>query len=122
MAKFNGGNKHVVHKVEIKNRGDCCGQRLALTIVMIGNVECGKLPKRTENGKWYTVTCTTPIQGGMVKLITQRNEFLSIAGIRVHGAGQVQTVNNGPKQIKEEIIHVGTGKEESYAIEFKKAK
>jgi len=41
----------------IRNRRDCCGQRLALTRVLIDNAECGKTPARTANGRWDTVRC-----------------------------------------------------------------
>ena len=33
----------VIDRVRILNRGSCCGERLAGTIVLIGNQECGKV-------------------------------------------------------------------------------
>jgi len=37
----------------------------------------------TKDGQWYTVTCSKPATGGFIKLVTTRNEYLSISGIEV---------------------------------------
>ena len=86
-----GGGEHWITDVRIRNRRDCCGNRLASTKVMVGNKQCGSLPSRTQNGKWYTVKCSSPIRGGFVKLILTRNEYLSISGIEIFAAGRGRT-------------------------------
>jgi hypothetical protein len=85
------GRTFTVHRCWIRNRRDCCGQRLAGTRVMIGNQECARLPGRTPNGKSWTLNCRRPIRGSFVKLITTRNEYLSITGIRCYGRGRRPT-------------------------------
>lgn len=43
--------------IKIKNRvTPCCAQRLAETEVYIGGKLFGKLPDKTESGKWYTIS------------------------------------------------------------------
>jgi hypothetical protein len=39
-ASFVGGTK-MIDSVRIKNRVDCCGERLTLTMITIGGQECG---------------------------------------------------------------------------------
>lgn len=79
-AKF-GGKRYRVTVVRIRNRKDCCGQRLARTRVEIGGELCGTLPGKTRNNQWYTITCSKPVEGDDVKLITVQNTYLSIQGI-----------------------------------------
>jgi len=78
-----GGSQYTVYSVRIRNRKDCCGQRLAMTKVMIGSQLCGQTPAKTTNGAWYTVQCSKGLKGGEIKLVTTRNEYLSITGILV---------------------------------------
>jgi hypothetical protein len=39
-----------VMKVAVRNRADCCGERLALTNVFVGGTKCGQIPRGTKNG------------------------------------------------------------------------
>jgi hypothetical protein len=56
---------------------------LAGTDVFIGGTKCGRVQNGTQNGKWYTVTCSTSIRGDKIELKTTRNDYLSISGIEV---------------------------------------
>jgi hypothetical protein len=84
-----GGMYHIA-MVKIRNRKDCCGQRLAKTKVFIGTQLCGQLPDKTQNGKWYVVQCKSRIKSNFVKLVTVQNEYLSITGIKVFTTDKVQ--------------------------------
>jgi hypothetical protein len=55
-AQFEDGMREV-SEVKITNRADCCGDRLRLTEVWIGDRRCGVLPNVTANGVVYTVPC-----------------------------------------------------------------
>jgi hypothetical protein len=44
------GQDYWVDRVRIKNRRDCCGDRLSGTEVRIGNELCGKVEAGTKNG------------------------------------------------------------------------
>jgi hypothetical protein len=79
-------NPEWIWQVRIMNRRDCCGDRLGGVSVMIDNDECGRVPMGTKNGKWYTVKCSRPLQGKNLRLITTRNEYLSISGIQAYSA------------------------------------
>jgi len=54
--KANFGMEVTVTKVQILNRGDCCGARLKGTKVFIGDTLCGTL-NNAEQGSWVTVKC-----------------------------------------------------------------
>jgi hypothetical protein len=43
------GQSYWINKVKIRNRKDCCGERLAKTVVFIGGKECGKIEAGTSN-------------------------------------------------------------------------
>jgi len=96
------GTAYYVSRVRIRNRRDCCGQRLAYSSVRIifngRERQCGRLPGRTQNGRWYTVTCRGRIVGDGIKIVTTRNEYLSIAGIEVWGfrATHIRPPRPGP--------------------------
>lgn len=66
----------MVTMVKIKNRSDCCGERLAQTSVKIGGKQCGKTPKKTKNGEWIVVKCKKPLKGLDIKLETTRKAYL----------------------------------------------
>jgi hypothetical protein len=55
-AEFTDGTKSVT-EVRVTNRQDCCGNRLKLATVWVGDVQCGTLPDSTANGVVYTVPC-----------------------------------------------------------------
>merc|ERR1712127_947655 len=82
-----GGKKHVL-LVRIKNRRDCCGDRLVGTEVYVGGKLCGKVGKNPGNGGYAIVWCGThgmpTIEGDEVKLVTTRNVPLSITKLRVY--------------------------------------
>jgi hypothetical protein len=57
---------------------------LAGVKVLVDEQECGYVPSPTELGKEYTVTCTTPIVGTTVKLLTTQDNYLNFEGIAVY--------------------------------------
>jgi len=52
---------------------------------MIGNQVCGTIGANTITGEWYYVKCEKPISGDFVKVVTTRNDYLQIAGVKVFG-------------------------------------
>jgi len=76
--------KFLVEKVRIKNRHDCCGNRLTGTKVTIGGQLCGTIPK-TGNGQWAEVRCSKPLSGGDVQLTTVANTWLQVNAVEVYG-------------------------------------
>jgi len=88
-ATMSGGDS-VVEKVRIKNRHDCCGERLTGTKVTIGGELCGTVP-RTGNGQWVEVKCSEPQFGGEVQLTTSGNTWLQINAVEVYGWSVSQT-------------------------------
>jgi len=55
--KANFGVNVVVTKVQILNRGDCCGDRLKDAKVFVGDTLCGTI-KKPEQGAWISVKCS----------------------------------------------------------------
>jgi hypothetical protein len=53
---------------------------------MVDNQVCGRVQNGTKNGQWYTVRCSKPLKGSTLKLVTTRNEYLSISGIQAYSA------------------------------------
>jgi len=80
-----------VKSVKILNRKDCCGDRLRNTEVRVGRYSCGKLPAKTETGKWYEVKCVdkngkeTTVHGNQVT-IRQNTTYtaLQLAKVEVY--------------------------------------
>jgi hypothetical protein len=85
-----------VDKVRILNRKSCCGGRLSLTKVFIGDQYCGQVQNGCRNGQWYEVKCSKPVYGGKVRLVTVQNTYLSISGIEVYtgAAGSTTTTTS----------------------------
>jgi hypothetical protein len=81
------GGTHTITQVRVKNRGDCCGERLSGVNVLIGSQLCGRIPDipAGRNGKWYTLECKNPIIGNSIKLVTTREEYLHFSQIEVYG-------------------------------------
>lgn len=52
--------------------------------MLVDEQECGSVPTPTETGVDYTVTCTQPIEGTTVKLMTTQDEYLHFEGIYVY--------------------------------------
>jgi hypothetical protein len=75
----------VVHRVRVKNRVDCCGERLRDTTVTIDGKICGNLPGSTKTGVWYEVKCEKPLMGKEIQLTTTRSAYLQISGVEVFG-------------------------------------
>jgi hypothetical protein len=69
-----------IGKVRVLNRRDCCGNRLARTIVTVDGKECGRVQTGTKNGQWYDVTCKSPLFGKTIRLTTEQKTYLSISG------------------------------------------
>jgi len=54
MASF--GAVVTVTKVQILNRGDCCGKRLSEAKIFIGETLCGQIDDAPA-GEWISVNC-----------------------------------------------------------------
>jgi hypothetical protein len=65
----------LVEKVKVKNRHDCCGNRIAGTKITIGGQFCGTITGGS-NGQWIEVKCEKPLYGTDVQLTTTRNDYL----------------------------------------------
>jgi len=74
----------LVEKVRVKNRHDCCGERLTGTKITIGGQFCGTIPA-TGQGKFVEVKCAKPLFGGEIQLTTTRNEYLQINSVECYG-------------------------------------
>merc|ERR1711957_1015435 len=88
------GEQYNFTKIRIRNRINCCGQRLAKTQVFISGKLCGSLPTSTQNGKWYEVTCN--LKGNEIKLVSVQNTWLSIANIQAYATGPYFHVLESP--------------------------
>jgi hypothetical protein len=99
--RANFGQDETIFKVRIRNRVNCCGGRLAKTDVFIGNTKCGQVQSGTSNGKWYTVTCSSPVTGDKIELKTTQNTYLSISGIEVWTGETKTTVVTGDEVCKD---------------------
>lgn len=75
---------HNIQRIKIRNRIDCCGERLAGSMVFVSEQLCGQLPNRTLNGEWYELQCD--ILGNEIKIVTVRNTYLSISNIKVYAS------------------------------------
>ena len=71
-----------IKKIEIKNRVDCCGERLAGVKVYVDDKLCGTLPNNTPKNTWFTVTCNN-LKGQRIKLVKPDNGYLAFSGILV---------------------------------------
>lgn len=60
-ASFKGGPA-MIESVRIRNRHDCCGNRIAGTKVTISGQLCGTI-SGGSNGQWITVKCSKPLVG-----------------------------------------------------------
>merc|ERR1711957_1148572 len=69
-------------KIRIKNRANCCPERLDLTKVYVSGKLCGTIPKGTKKNTWYEVTCN--LTGNEIKLVTTQNTYLSIQGFEAY--------------------------------------
>ena len=78
---------HTITQVRIKNRGDCCSERLSKANIFIGNQLCGRIPNipAGRTGKWYTLECKNPIIGSSIKIVTTRDDYLNFSQLEVYG-------------------------------------
>jgi len=83
-ASFVGGAA-LIERVRVKNRHDCCGERLADTRITIGGLECGKIQANTKTNQWYEVRCARPLPGGEIQLTTTRADYLQINAVEPYG-------------------------------------
>jgi len=74
--------KYNFSKIRIKNRANCCPERLDLTKVYVSGKLCGTIPKGTKKNTWYEVTCN--LTGNEIKLVTTQNTYLSIQGFEAY--------------------------------------
>jgi hypothetical protein len=93
-AEFTGGSQ-MIEKVRIRNRHDCCGNRIAGTKVTISGQLCGTLPS-LGNGAWYTLTCSKPLVGTEIQLTTTRADYLQINAVEPYGWGATATTRPAP--------------------------
>ena len=82
-------NNYFVSSVRVQSYklGDQWGKnRLGEINVFVDGHLCGKIPDGTRgDGTWYTVKCSQPINGYKVRLVTTRNQFISLSAIEVYG-------------------------------------
>jgi hypothetical protein len=64
---------------------------------MVGNQLCGTVQGGTKNGQWYDVTCSKPMKGRSVRLVTTQRTYLSISGFEAYtgSAGSSTTTTTG---------------------------
>merc|ERR1712032_1499119 len=97
MGELESGGKLILERIyvteiRIKNRANCCGERLAKTKVFVSGKLCGSLPDITKSGKWYRVHCY--LTGREVKLVTVQDTYLSIQGIEVIASERGEKTSN----------------------------
>jgi len=63
--KASFGGAYTVTKVQILNRGDCCGGRLSGAKVFIGDTLCGTILDPPQ-GEWTNVNCVA--QGEFIEI------------------------------------------------------
>lgn len=63
----------------IKNRQECCYDRLGGNVITVDGQECAKIPTVTDN-KDLLVKCKKPIKGTTVKMTTTKNVAINIRG------------------------------------------
>jgi hypothetical protein len=69
-----------VTKVQVLNRGDCCGKRLNGAKVFIGENLCGKISNAKE-GKWIDVNCK--VSGTFIKIQGKPDKALHFCGLKI---------------------------------------
>jgi hypothetical protein len=80
--QVNIGGNHVVTKIEILNRADCCGNRINNAKVYVGETLCGII-SHPRQGAWLTVKCKAT--GSYIKIVGQPKQYLHFGGIRAWG-------------------------------------
>ena len=70
------GEEEKIKKIVIRNRSDCCGDRLSLSDVFIGTTKCGQIENNAVTGKTYTVNCLPPAIGSFVEIKTTLAQWL----------------------------------------------
>lgn len=76
--------EHVVHGVEIMNRGDGLSSRIVDAVITVDGEQCAVIEQDYEGGQYFE--CTTPLHGREVKVqIKGREEYLTVCEVRVRG-------------------------------------
>jgi hypothetical protein len=67
----------LIERVRVKNRHDCCGERLNGTKITVDGQDCGTITAgKGSNGKMFDVKCSKPIFGKTIRLTTTRRDYL----------------------------------------------
>lgn len=66
------------------NQGLIGDDRLRNTKVLVDGQLCGQFPPSTTGKRWYKVTCSKPIFGTTIKLVTTSDINLSLSGIEAY--------------------------------------
>ena len=70
-TKVSDQASNITTRIRLKNRIDCCGERLAKTDIFVGDQLCGQIQDNTVVNTWYEVTCN--LFGEEVKLVTTQD-------------------------------------------------
>ena len=78
-----------IDRVRIRNRHNCCPERLGGTKVFVDGKEGGQVTGRMSRGQWSEVKFSKPLYGRTIRLVTTQNTYLSISGFEAYtGAAQ----------------------------------
>jgi len=69
-----------ITKVQLLNRGDCCGKRLKGAKVFIGDTKCGTI-QDAPKGEWLSVKCKA--KGAFLKVIGTKGMPLNFCGLKL---------------------------------------
>jgi hypothetical protein len=70
----------IITRVQILNRGDCCGGRLKGAKVTVGTELCGKIDDAPA-GQWITLPCKA--KGTFLKIQAVKGQYLHFCGLKV---------------------------------------
>jgi hypothetical protein len=76
-----------VDRVYIKNRSNCCPERLEGTKVFVDGKLAGQITGKLKMGLWVEVKFSKPMFGKTIRLVTTQNNYLSISGFEAWTAG-----------------------------------
>jgi hypothetical protein len=74
----------VVEKVRVRNRHDCCGERLTGVKITIDGQFCGTIPP-TKQGAWVEVKCDKPLKGKEIRLTSPKTDHLQLNAVQAFG-------------------------------------
>jgi len=87
MAKF--GAEVTVTKIQLLNRGDCCGSRLNKAKVFIGDATCGTI-ENPPQGEWVSVNCKA--KGSFLKIQATPGQYLHFCGLKIWQYSGTETI------------------------------